>query len=228
MKKSKQELTDIEFVISGVIMENPETSGYGLNKIIGEKGYRQFIPLGTTSLYNALKKLQESKIITGKTEKKKSGRGPKGVLFSLSETGQLLFRAELIKGLSNTKEKDIRFEISMAFANVLSGSVFVKSLESRILFLTERYKALNEYVMEKKDILPVNMKLIYKHRFSIIRNEISFMNDFIKKFYKKINRKFLNLIVIFGFLKIIKKSLTLKVSGTIISTNNQNLTGIRV
>ncbi|MCK9223769.1 MAG: helix-turn-helix transcriptional regulator [Candidatus Muirbacterium halophilum] len=185
MKKTKKELSNIEFVITGVILENPNLSGYKINKIIEDLGYRQFISIGTTSLYNTLKKLDDFKLILAKTEKKKEGRGPKGILYSLSESGQLLFRAELIKGLSSSREKDVRFEICMAFASLISGSVFVKSLESRIDFLTNEYKKLNDYVLDKKENLPVNLRLIYKHRFSVIKNEILFMKDFTQKYSKK-------------------------------------------
>lgn len=49
------DITNVEFMLLQIICERKEASGYEINQLIKERGYREWVDMGTTSIYVGLK-----------------------------------------------------------------------------------------------------------------------------------------------------------------------------
>ena len=60
-------MTNLEVVLLGLISERP-MYGYEIEKVIREKGIRNWVNIGFLSIYAALKKLESKKLIKSRIE----------------------------------------------------------------------------------------------------------------------------------------------------------------
>lgn len=65
-------LSNVEFMLLQMIAELDQASGYDINKLIDQRGYRQWANIGTTSVYAGLKKLNEKELV----ESEPTGKNP--------------------------------------------------------------------------------------------------------------------------------------------------------
>ena len=74
-------LTNVEMVLLQIIAEKEGISGYGINQIVKERGYREWADIGMTSIYVGLKKLEDKKLVKFKIHTGKIGKGPVPKIF---------------------------------------------------------------------------------------------------------------------------------------------------
>jgi len=173
--KTKNKLSNIELMLMQIIWELETVSGYRINKIIIERQYKNWADIGTTSIYMGLDRLSRRRLVDFEFMDKKSGRGPVPKLFKLTLEGKKILKEEIIKSLNFSRERDRRFELALAASPILKVDEFRKALFSRIDFLKESYRAIEQKF--KKDggsKLPLHVKVLFEHSFFLISNEIDF------------------------------------------------------
>jgi DNA-binding PadR family transcriptional regulator len=182
MMSYKNKLSNIEFMLAQIIWELETASGYRINKIIIERQYRNWADIGTTSVYSGLEKLRRRRLIDSKFMDKKSGKGPVPKLFKLTAEGKKILKQEVINSLEFSRERDKRFELSLAASPILKTSEFSKALFSRIDFLRESYKIIEQkFKVDGGDKLPLHVKALFEHSLFLISNEIDFTNEIIRQ-----------------------------------------------
>jgi DNA-binding PadR family transcriptional regulator len=62
-----QRISDAELVILGLLVEKPR-HGYELERVIEERGIRRWTPLGSSSVYYLLERLQKRKLISTRSQ----------------------------------------------------------------------------------------------------------------------------------------------------------------
>jgi len=180
--KYKYKLSNIEFVLAQIIWELKTASGYKINKIIIERQYKNWADIGTTSIYVGLDRLNGRRLVDYKFMDKKSGRGPVPKLFKLTPIGKKILKEEVIRSLELSRERDRRFELALAASPILKADEFRKALFSRIDFLNESYKAVEEkFKKDGGDKLPLHVKVLFEHSFFLINNEIDFADKIISQ-----------------------------------------------
>ena len=178
-------LTNTEFILSLLINENSKISGYKINKLIEERGYREWAGIGTTSIYKGLKKLEKIRCIKSQMDIKKKSKGPVGKLFTQTDLGKTYLLEELRSGLSETREHDPRFKIAISGIELLKQTEVYELLGKKLLFLKAELTRLNN----KKQLIkhaPFKVQMLFEHSLRAIKNEKNFTNYLIKQY--KLNK----------------------------------------
>ena len=107
-------LTNVEMALLQLIGEKGIVSGYELNKLIKERGYRNWAGIGKTSIYNTLRRLEKKQFIKTAVYPKKAGKGPVPKKHSMTRTGFRALRKETLTALSGGSRGGNAFELALA------------------------------------------------------------------------------------------------------------------
>lgn len=180
--KYKYKLSNSELMLMQIIREKGAVSGYGINKIVLERQYRNWADIGATSIYVGLDRLNRKRFVDSRFMDKKSGRGPVPKLFKLTPTGEKILKEEIIKSLEFSRERDRRFELALAASPGLSPDEFKKALFSRIAHLEKSHEAVEQKFKEDGEKkLPLHVKVLFEHSLFLISNEINFTGKIIRQ-----------------------------------------------
>lgn len=166
------EISNVEFILLSLIHKQQKVTGYHLNTLIDERGYREWTDIGTTSIYTGLKKLKEKGYVTSAIDRYKTGRGPKGVKYALTETGRALLKSETEQGLANTRERGGRFMLALSALPVLEIEVAHTALEQRIAYLQKESARIQAIYERQQAIMLFHADLLFRYTFENIRNEV--------------------------------------------------------
>jgi DNA-binding PadR family transcriptional regulator len=170
-------LSNAEYLLLALLREREATSGYALNAMISERGYREWADVGMTSVYVGLKKLATKGLVHGRLATDKTTQGPAAKEFSLTEKGRDLLLEETAKGLSETRERDRRFDLALSSADVLTSEAALESIQKRTTFLESEQKRISDLISGQEQLISFTGALIFKHTLHLIRSEIGFLKD---------------------------------------------------
>jgi DNA-binding PadR family transcriptional regulator len=180
------ELTNVEFILLQIICDKTEVSGYEINQLIKERGYKEWADIGTTSIYVGLNKLSGKKLVNSYMDIAKQGRGPLPRKFAITNEGKKLLQQETLVALSTSRERDYRFDLALAAIPFLGTEEVIAALKSRKKFLMEVASNINQKLEaqdEKK--VPINLQALYWHPLVLIKHEIEFMDSLIQDLLEK-------------------------------------------
>ncbi len=179
------DLSNSEYMLLSLIKEKKTVSGYQLNTDIKNRGCREWADIGMTSIYNGLKKLENKGLVQSKLITKKTTQGPAARTFSLTARGLTMLEKETVKGLSETRERDRRFDLALSAINLLPSKAALDCIKKRRSFLEKEHKRLTEIHHEQKKYISFQGKLLFKHTLNFIQSEISFLNELINNWEKE-------------------------------------------
>jgi DNA-binding PadR family transcriptional regulator len=168
------QLSHVEFIVLALIQEQPKTTGYQLNALVNERGYREWADIGTTSIYTALKTLKERGYVTSAMDRYKTGKGPKGVNFTLMPDGLAVLQSEVRQGLSMAHEHGGRFMLAMSAMVVLETADVIDALHQRIAGLREDYTRVQQVYDPQKASISAPGAWLFRYSFAAIEQEIAF------------------------------------------------------
>jgi DNA-binding PadR family transcriptional regulator len=171
------ELSNVEYMLLSLIRESGKASGYGLNAVIADRGYREWADIGMTSIYAGLKKLEQKCLIHGRLTTEKTVQGPAAREFSLTGDGKRLLIEETARGLSETRERDRRFDLAVSAMDVLSPVKARELIQKRKTFLETERERLSAAFAGERARISAQGKLLFKHTLNFIKSEIAFLDD---------------------------------------------------
>jgi DNA-binding PadR family transcriptional regulator len=184
------EITNVEFVLLQIISDKIEISGYEINQLIKERGYKEWADIGTTSIYVGLNKLSKKKLVNSYIDTAKQGRGPIPRKFEITNDGKKLLKQEIILALSSSRERDYRFDLALAAIPFLTTEEVVAALKKRKDFLTEVADSIKHKLeAQGGKKVPINLRALYWHPLVLIKHEIEFMDSLIQDLFEKNNSK---------------------------------------
>src|SRR5262250_2047263 len=78
-------MTDAELTLLSLVAESPRY-GYEIQQVIDERGLREWLTIGFSSLYYILNKLERQNMLVGQLQP--DGRGPARKVYSITEAGR--------------------------------------------------------------------------------------------------------------------------------------------
>ncbi len=175
------ETSNSEFILLILINEHEQISGYQINTLIKNHGYREWAGIGATSIYKGLKKLEQNQLVESTLDVHKTTKGPVGRQFTLTDGGRKQLRFELKSGLSETREHNPRFKIALSGSDILRKSVVCNWLGKRVSFLQSEIERLeSKKGWMEHQVLKVQM--MFEHSLWAIQNEVQFTEYLIKQF----------------------------------------------
>ena len=180
------ELTNVEFILLQIICDKTEVSGYEINQLIKERGYKEWADIGTTSIYVGLNKLSGKKLVASYMDMAKQGRGPLPRRFAITNEGKELLQQETLVALSTSRERDFRFDLALAAIPFLATVEVITALKSRKDFLLEVANKINQKLeAQGEGKVPINLLALYWHPLILIKHEIEFMDSLIDDLLEK-------------------------------------------
>jgi DNA-binding PadR family transcriptional regulator len=173
------QISNAEFILLSLIHEQEKVTGYHLNRLIEEQGYRDWTDIGTTSIYTGLKKLKQKQYVTSATDRYKKGRGPKGVIYSLTPEGLELLKAEVEQGLSSARGRSGQFMLAISALPVLPMEKVIRALEQRKTSLEQRLEHVQQTYERQQAYMPFHADLLFQYSFAAIRREVTFTEEMI-------------------------------------------------
>jgi DNA-binding PadR family transcriptional regulator len=167
-------------VLLQIIAEKEGISGYGINQIVKERGYREWADIGMTSIYVGLKKLEDKKLVKSKINTSKTGKGPMPKIFYLTEKGKEVLSAEVLLILSGSRERERIFDLGVAGIPFVAPKKVKEALLQRKKFLNEHLEKIDKkFKNDGGHQLPVHARYLFKHSLYLIGNEIKFIDELI-------------------------------------------------
>jgi DNA-binding PadR family transcriptional regulator len=175
-----RKLANVEMVLLQVIAEKEGISGYGINQIVKERGYREWADIGMTSIYLGLKKLENKKLVKFRIHTAKIGKGPIPKIYFLTEKGEEVLSTEVLFVLSESRERDRVFDLGVAGIPFVTPKKVKEALLQRKKFLNEHSdKIHNKFKKDGGLQLPVHARYLFKHSLYLIGNELKFIDELI-------------------------------------------------
>jgi DNA-binding PadR family transcriptional regulator len=172
-------LSNVEYMLLSLIRESGKASGYGLNAVIADRGYREWADIGLTSIYVGLKKLERKGLIQGRLTTEKTVQGPAAREFSLTVGGKRLLVEETARGLSETRERDRRFDLAVSAMDVLSPTRARELIQKRKTFLEAERERLSAVFAGESARISAQGKLLFRHTLNFLIGEIAFLDDLV-------------------------------------------------
>ncbi len=122
--------------------------GYEIDKILEDRGYRNWVDIKFSSVYKALSRLEDEGLIRG-TKKDESSQ-PSRKTYSLTTKGRKTLQSQIEMCLSNPPHEKSMFDLGMSAISHLSRNVALKALRSYDEFLTERLEFFKEHITQMK------------------------------------------------------------------------------
>jgi DNA-binding PadR family transcriptional regulator len=137
-----------DLTVLGLVAENRElVTGQQLEQIIENRGMRAWTSIGTSSIYYALRKLEEKEYVTSekRTAILKADSPPvTRILYQTTPHGFEALRDEVKQVISQPARPIDPFDVALANWRCLSKDEFLNALESRLNNLKERESFLTE------------------------------------------------------------------------------------
>lgn len=177
---SEMNLSNVEFMLLQLIAELDQASGYDINKLIDQRGYRQWANIGTTSVYAGLKKLNEKKLVESEPVGEKSGKGPIPTRFAITESGKAALRNEILTSLSTSREREQRFDLGLAALPFIEENEAVEALRKRLDVLDEAAQTITRtFESQGGARLPIHARSLFRHPLNLIESERAFVLELI-------------------------------------------------
>lgn len=171
------EISNVEFILLQIIYEQKEVSGYEINQIIKERGYREWGDIGTTSIYVGLKKLSNKQLVHSYLDTTKQGKGPMPRKFEVTINGVESLKQNTLEYLSSSRERDNRFDLALAGIPFLTTKEVLTAIQKRKDFLSKIGENINKKFEAQGGVrLPFHVQALFKHPLLLIKHEIEFMD----------------------------------------------------
>ena len=175
-------VSNVELALLEMVAEKQPVSGYEIDTLIRQRGYREWAGIGTTSIYIRLLRLEKRGLIEARAHKKKSGRGPAPKKYALTAAGERTVKPVITDALIFSRSMNPRFDLGMAGLPLLTGREAITSLQKRIKFLKRVSSELKvKYLSQGGDALPAHVGALFGRPVYMAGCEIKFLNILIKK-----------------------------------------------
>jgi DNA-binding PadR family transcriptional regulator len=178
-------MSNVEIALLQIIEEQKEISGYGINRVVTERGYREWADIGMTSIYGGLKKLEEKKLVTSRIHTDKHGKGPTPRIYSLTKKGRQVLHREVLSILSRSRERERVFDLGVAGIPCVPSEKAIEALSQRKEYLRGHLDRIEKrFEMSGGKKLPIHIRYLFKHPLVLIENELKFIDELISALQK--------------------------------------------
>ena len=170
-KKEKTTLNHAEFIVLGLVSEEP-SHAYKLNKKIEERGMRNWTNIGRSSIYRVLKHLEKAEFII-KWIEEVDNRVLK--VYQTTEKGIKILIKKIFKTLNefagrNDEDYYVAFSMLPYLTQEQQMESFTNSLKS-----TKKHKKELEDMLKNALHYPLNVKGLFIHPIQILETNIKFL-----------------------------------------------------
>ncbi|MFX1297266.1 MAG: PadR family transcriptional regulator, partial [Promethearchaeota archaeon] len=128
-----------------ILSEKPR-HGYQINRVIDNRGMRNWVDLQFSTIYKTLDELETRGLVKGEKENKKIKQSRK--IYTITELGRKILKEQIIQCIKNPPHPKALFDLGLSGISLLSKSEAITVLEEYRNSLEERIKSFEE-ILEK-------------------------------------------------------------------------------
>lgn len=171
-------MTDAELTLLCLLAEHPRY-GHELQQIIDERGLRDWVTIGFSSIYYILNKLEKQNLLTSTLQP--NGRGPARKQYDLTQAGRGVLQTAVANLLREPRGLGAGFELGLANLHVLKPDQVYYVLQSHRDQLRDQLAgvqlAWSRHQKEGEPIAPV--RALFTHSIAMMTAELAWLDDFL-------------------------------------------------
>jgi DNA-binding PadR family transcriptional regulator len=179
-------MTDAELTILSLVAEGPRF-GYEIQQVIDERGLREWVVVGFSSIYYILNKLEKQDMLT--SELRSDGRNPANKVYQITEAGRGVLQTAISDLLRQPRSLGTGFELGLANLHVLKPHQVFKVLSYHRTELMQRLEAVERsWERHQKEDTPDvadHIRALYTHSIALMRSELDWLNKFIDEWKQR-------------------------------------------
>jgi DNA-binding PadR family transcriptional regulator len=176
-------MTNSELVLLSLVAEAPR-HGYELEKVIEERGMRNWTEIAFSSIYFLLNKLVKDELIAAQTQPA-AGRGPAKKVYTLLPAGADALRQGVREGLANAFPGDRSFLLGLSCLPMLPHAEVLAALAERQAALYARQSELQHHPALNLPGFPTHVTAMFTYSLSLLNAEIDWLNAYIRQLEKE-------------------------------------------
>ena len=173
-------MTDAELTILSLVSEKP-SMGHHIQEAIDERGLREWLTIGFSSVYYILNKLEKQNLISSVLRPER--RGPARKIYTLSEAGRGVLQTAVSHLLSQPRSLGSGFELGLANIHALKPHQVYRELsyhrDDLKYQLTIVEKSWARHQKEDSKAVATHISALYTHSIAIMHAEIAWLEEFI-------------------------------------------------
>ena len=121
-------MTTAELALLSLIVEQPR-HGYAIRTVIDERGMREWVDLGMSSIYHVLKRLEQTEMIEGRPGT--ASGGPSRTVYHPTAAGRTALAVGIRRALSELHRTESEFLLGLANLPALPAAEVGRAFEER-------------------------------------------------------------------------------------------------
>ena len=170
-------MTNAELAILSLVAEQPR-HGYEIERVIEERGMREWTEIGFSSIYYLLKKLEREGMIAGQLEE--AERGPARKVYRPTPAGRDALRAGVLDALSVPRRCYLPLQLGLANLPGTSPAEALAALRQYRDSLAGRLEHVQVH-RESQRPLPYFIDAMFDHSVTMIQAELEWITQFISQ-----------------------------------------------
>jgi DNA-binding PadR family transcriptional regulator len=179
-------MTDAELTILSLVAEGSRF-GYEIQDIIDDRGLRDWLSVGFSSVYYILNRLETQKLLTSRLHT--DGHGPARKIYELTDAGRGVLQTAISDLLRQPRALGAGFELGLANIHVLKPHQVYKVLVDHRDDLKLRLQAVEEnwrqHQTNDEEVVLDHIHALYTHSIALMRSELEWLNQFIGHWVEK-------------------------------------------
>jgi DNA-binding PadR family transcriptional regulator len=171
-------MTDAELTILSLVAETPRY-GYEIQQVIDERGLREWLTIGFSSLYYVLNKLERQNMLSSQLHPE--GHGPARKIYTITEAGTGVLQTAVSELLRQPRSLGSGFELGLANLRSLKPRQVYLVLHHHHIDLKQGLDQVEKAFARHKQDHPdgEHIHALYTHSISMMRAELEWMSAFL-------------------------------------------------
>lgn len=179
-------MKDTELTILSLLAQGPRY-GHEVQQIIDDRGMREWLAIGYSSVYYLLNKFERQNLLTSELRPVAGGSPRK--LYSLTDAGQGILRTAVSDLLRMPQSLGTGFELGLANLHVLTPRQVYQVLHYHREDLEDQLEAVRDLWRERQAQDDVDtrhdLRALYTHSIKRMESDIAWLTDFLDDWVKR-------------------------------------------
>ncbi|MFW5692521.1 MAG: PadR family transcriptional regulator [Chloroflexota bacterium] len=172
-------MTDAELTILSLIAEGPRY-GHEVQRVIDERGLREWLTVGFSSVYYILNRLEEQNLLT--SEMRSVARTPARKVYSITEAGRGVLQTAVAELLRQPRALGTGFELGLANLFVLKPRQVYRVMSQHRAELEQRLVAVEASWQRQQssgETVAEHIQALFTHSIALMRAELAWFDVFL-------------------------------------------------
>jgi DNA-binding PadR family transcriptional regulator len=172
-------MNEAELTILSLVAEGPRY-GYEIQQIIDERGLREWLAVGFSSIYYILNKLERQGMLS--SQLRYDVPGPARKVYQVTEAGRGVLQTAVSDFLRQPQALGSGFELGLANVSALNPRQVYKALSERQTELNRRLEIVQktwERHQREDNPIPDHVQALYTHHLAVMQAEQTWLKSFL-------------------------------------------------